>query len=195
MPMVQWKNILRNSSVVTYEATTPHAKARIECRKNDDGTWQIYKTHYTNTLHHTEEFFASNQEELNLLLKSLMQQKVYSFQELAKIKREQHRIPRIHLKRAFKEDGIEKWWFSIDQGPYENFFIIRETEVLEIDIIMHEQHQSYEQAIVSQMKKILSIDSPDLETEEHIYYFTRKKTILKEPSSQFPLFESLLSDE
>ncbi len=192
--MQKWNRTIENSDVVTYEAQGKEISMRIECRRHEDSTWGIFKTYYNDAINYTEEFFATSPEELSMLLSQLMKEKALTLTEISRIKRNQLKNPVVEVKRAYKEDNVEKWLFSIDGSDFDNFFVLREYDVLEIDIIVSEQYAYYENKIVEAINKILSIENLDLDVVENMYFY--RKRAKKAFRSQVPsfLFNKIESD-
>jgi len=171
--MQQWKKIVQHPDVLTFERRTKEFNVRIECRKDED-LWRIFKTYYYKDLNYTEEFSAYSEEELHMLLEQLKKEPLLSVQEMKQRKRKLLEVPRIEVKRSYKEDNVEKWYFSVDDEGYDNFFILREYDVLQLDIIMHERYALGERKILEGINKILSIDNVDIDVKENVYYYRKK---------------------
>ena len=164
---------MQHPDVIIYELKTSGINARIECRK-EEAMWHIFKTYYYKDINYTEEFSAYNEEELDMLLKQLMKEPLLTLEEIKEKKMNLLRYPKVLVKRAYKEDNIEKWLFSIDDDGYFNFFIIRDYDEFEIDIVMNEKYAPYESKIIETINNILSLNNIDADVKENIYYFRKK---------------------
>jgi hypothetical protein len=168
-----WNKVMQHPDVIIYELKTSGINARIECRK-EEAMWHIFKTYYYKDINYTEEFSAYNEEELDMLLKQLMKEPLLTLEEIKEKKMNLLRYPKVLVKRAYKEDNIEKWLFSIDDDGYFNFFIIRDYDEFEIDIVMNEKYAPYESKIIETINNILSLNNIDADVKENIYYFRKK---------------------
>ena len=183
--METWKKIINHPDVLTYERKTKEFNVRVECRKEEE-VWIIFKTYYYKDINYTEEFSAYNQEELNMLLNQLMKEPLLTIPQIKEKKKNLLKNPKISIKRSYKEDNIEKWLFSVDDEPYVNFFIIRDYDVFEMDLVINEKYSQYEKKILESINNILSVNSLDVDVKQNIYYFRKKSNNeIKQNYSQF----------
>ncbi len=170
-----WKLIVDNTDLISYELTSKDLRIRIEARKDDEDVWNIFKTYHTDaSFTYTEEYRCLTKDEAMNIILSLQKEKILSKKELHELKLLQAKRVLINIKRQFKDYNVEKWVFAINDQNYENIAYIRDAEVSEVSIIMHEKHKSIETSILQELRQILGSDSVDLDIRQELYYYTTK---------------------
>lgn len=186
--MDAWQKLVDSNDLVSYERKTKDMKIRIEARLAHDGQWQIFVT-YNNgkEVNYTEEYRCKNKEELQKLIAKLQDMKLKTKKEIERLSVSQSKKLGIEVTREFRDYNVEKWRFTIEKSPTYNFLLIRDSEFIDIDIIIHEKYKFYEQYILNELYKILGLNDGDLPIRRNIFYYADRSTALNN-TSQNQLF-------
>ncbi len=177
--MDQWQKLVDTNDLVSYERKAKDMKIRIEARLVHDDQWQIFVT-YNNgkEVNYTEEYRCKNKEELHKLIAKLQDMKVKTKKEIEHLSVSQNKQLGIDLTREFRDYNVEKWRFTIEKSPTYNFLLIRDSEFIDIDIIMHEKYKFHEANIIHELYKILGLSDSGLPIRRNIFYYADRSTTL-----------------
>ncbi|HLP79782.1 MAG TPA: hypothetical protein VK158_04060 [Acidobacteriota bacterium] len=169
-----WVQTFSSDDFVCFEQKTRQISTRIESRKNSDG-WIIYKSYIgANGINYTEEYVAPTLEKMNQLIGALQKEKLPTVDELrARILEKSRRIA-VQIEREYKEYGVEKWKFGVNGGAHINFALVRCSEEIDLDFVVHEKYQQIEQAIVKEIIDMLGFDGMEDVLNVNIYYFNKQ---------------------
>lgn len=171
-----WKQVVNSPDLITYELTTKELRVRLEARHDEENeSWVLFKTYFDDaSLNYTQEYRTKTLDEAQRLLSHLQKEKLPSKKELYDQKVEQAKKVQIHLKRHFKDYNVEKWNFSVNDEVYENAVYVRDADVSDVSIILHERHKPFEANILHELRIILGLDASELDIKQELYYYTTK---------------------
>lgn len=180
-----WLEIEHSNEIICYENNQNELNCRIEARLNQKKSWNIFKTYFDKKeFNFVEEYFADNSEEAIKIIDNLKKEESLSIKEIKSIQEEKNKVPTIKIQRMFKELDSEKWSIKINSEPIHNFFVINFEDQIYIDIIVFEKFKIFEDKIVKEIIETLNLEKFDIPTNTNIFYFTKRKQILKEKESQ-----------
>jgi hypothetical protein len=174
---LDWKIIVDSADLITSERSSSEFIVRIEARKNEDDQWDVFKTYLSDsTLNYTEEYHAKTREEAKYIIGTLQKEKLLSKKEL-----DLHRLQcaknfSVRMKRQFKDYNVEKWHFAIGKDDYENFLYLRESDTIEVSVVMPEKFRHLEKPILSEVHAILGLDVGDFDVKQEVYYYTTRSS-------------------
>jgi hypothetical protein len=167
--MMNWKKIADSSELIVFEKDLESHKLKIEARRIDNG-WEVFKTKVEGSKSDLlSEHILENKHEALELIDKLKDEK--------EEKSERKPSPKVSLKRIYKEEFVEKWFFSINEEPVKNFVIIRYDNIIRADIVMHEAYAINERDIVAQIEEKLGLPEFGEAVVHEIYYFKRYNKI------------------
>ena len=170
-----WKLILDNSELISYELTSKDLRVRIEARQTDENMWTIFKTYHDDaSFTYTQEYRAPSRDEAQKIIASLQNEKVLSKAELHDLKLVQAKKIALKVKRQFKDYNVEKWNFAVNDEAYENVVYVRDADVSDVSIIMHEKNKQFEANILYELKSVLGFETSDLDIKQELYYYSTK---------------------
>ena len=170
-----WKLILDNPELISYELTSKELRVRIEARQTDENMWTIFKTYHDDaSFTYTQEYRASSRDEAQKIIASLQGEKVLSKAELHDLKLVQAKKVALKVKRQFKDYNVEKWNFAVNDEAYENVVYVRDADVSDVSIIMHEKNKQFEANILYELKNVLGFETSDLDIKQELYYYSTK---------------------
>ncbi len=171
-----WKQVVNSPDLISYELTTKELRVRLEARNDEENeSWVVFKTYFDDaTLNYTQEYRTKTLDEAQRLLSHLQKEKLPSKAELYEQKVEQAKKVEIHLKRHFKDYNVEKWNFAVNDNSYENAVYVRDADVSDVSIILHERHKPLEANILHELRVILGMDGSELDIKQELYYYTTK---------------------
>ena len=171
----QWKLILDNPELISYELTSKELRVRIEARQTDENIWTIFKTYHDNaSFTYTQEYRTQSRDEAQKIITSLQNEKILSKTELHDLKLVQAKKVAVKVKRQFKDYNVEKWNFSVNDDAYENVVYVRDADVSDVSIIMHEKNKQFEANILYELKTVLGFETSDLDIKQELYYYSTK---------------------
>ena len=171
---MDWEQTLSTDELMCFEQRTQSVSTRIESRKTEDG-WAIYKTYFNKDgINHTEEYIAPTQEKMKQIVKALKKEKRPTTAQLQKILLEKSKDIQLNIERAFKEYNVEKWKFGINSDASTNFALVRCTDDVEIDIVMHESYKGQEETITSKLLQVLGFENMDEVLSVTVFYFSKQ---------------------
>lgn len=186
----QWKLLVDNPELISYELSQKETRVRIEARRNEENTWTIFRTYVddsSSALTYTEEFHTQTRDEAEKIISSLQKNKLLTKKEISQQKELQAKRLPVKVKRHFKDYNVEKWFFAVAENKYENVVYIRDAEIIEVNIIMHEKYRPLETNILHELKTILGMDATEIDTKQELYYYTTKAEKYNK-SKRFGLF-------
>jgi hypothetical protein len=175
-----WKKLLDNKELIAYEKSTRKARIRIEARFKNQ-RWRIYKTYNfkkgEERVSHVKEYIATTTEEARQLLTELRKEDELQLKDIRKQKLD------LGLRRCYKEDYVEKWKFTIDNFSQDNFVFLRFEEQVKLDIVLHENYNHLERAILEKLIYALGLKDMSNKIRYDFFYFKRhsaKRRVYKE---------------
>ncbi|MFH2021207.1 MAG: hypothetical protein ABIJ34_07340 [archaeon] len=188
---MSWTKIADSSELIVFENDLSSHKFKIEARRIDNG-WEVFKTKIEGTKSNLiSEHLLENKHDALLLIDKLKEDKSEE--------PEKKTAPILSLKRVYKEEFTEKWFFTLDKDNFKNFVFIKYDNYIRADVVMHESYALKEKAIISQIEEKLGLKEFGEATLYEIYYFKRyNKTAEKKlnfPEMNFMDMEFDFSDE
>lgn len=181
-----WKKTIDTQEVISYEFQTDRLKSIIEARYNkEDNCWDIYCTSFsTDNRNYTQEFTATTRDEAQKLILSLQDKEALADGKITELCLKESKKLRLDMQRSFKDYNVEKWVFFVDKDPFENSVFVRDSDIVLVDIILHETYKSREARIIKEMYRILGLHGLDLDIQQHLFYYNkRKEEVAKSMSS------------
>jgi hypothetical protein len=169
-----WEKISSSEDLICYEKKKKELSVRLEARALED-KWVIYRGFFKDKLNYTEEYSVKTREEAEKMMDELKREKDITSKELIQLLKQKNKRINLKLKRAYREDAVEKWFFIINDEDIENFFIIRESEGIDIDIILNIKYKHKENEIVNEIIYAMALDNLLYDTNYKIYYFNDSK--------------------
>src|SRR6056297_141705 len=112
--MEYWTKIINSKDIICYEKNKADVSVRLEARAEDED-WTVYRGFYAGEeLNYTEEYRTQTREEAERLLLQLKKERDITINELSSLVKEKNKKVSVHLKRGFKEETVEKWFFRIN---------------------------------------------------------------------------------
>ncbi len=171
-----WKKLVDSKEVVSYELENESLKIRIEARLNQDATWNIFLIYHDGTnSSYTEEYRCRNQREALDLMRVLKTKRLKSKKELDQLRQTQSKALHIELKREYRDYNVEKWIFSIENGIFNNFVYIRESDFVDLDIVINAQYRQYEEKILAYLINNLGLDDFGTIIRHNLFYYQDNK--------------------
>ena len=166
---MSWKKLVETKDLIVFERSLGKHKVKIEARKAEDFGWEVFKTVVdNNSASLVSEYSLNTKEEVRKLIEKLKKEK-----DRPKRKMMARRSVRVSLKRAFKEEFVEKWYFSVGNDKGRNFTVVKFDEALHADIVMHERFRHYERQIIAQIEEKLGLKELGDSIKYEIYYFRK----------------------
>lgn len=173
MRFIMWKKIVESEELVIYEKKYRNFDVKIEARQISDDEWEVFKKYTGNEdLSYVEQFVVSTKDELNFLIKRLMK-KSFSAKQIEQIKIRSSKLPRLHLKRDFKEYCMEKWVFTVDSDKSVNMVFIKFDETTGLDIIMHEKYRDIKEKILAEINRTFNLENTNDDIETNIFFYSQ----------------------
>lgn len=170
-----WKLVLDNPELISYELASKDLRVRIEARQTEDNLWTIFKTYHDDAAFtYTQEYRTHSREEAQKIIDSLQNEKLMSKKELLELKLVQAKKVAIKVKRQFKDYNVEKWSFAVNDDAYENVVYVRDADVSDVSIIMHEKNKPFEANVLYELKHVLGFETSDLDIKQELYYYSTK---------------------
>ncbi|MFH1590621.1 MAG: hypothetical protein ABIC95_01700 [archaeon] len=166
-----WKKLQDSADLIVFENRRKGVTGRIEARKDNGRSWQVYRIFiYGKDRNYVEQYKAHDKTHLKELLTYLSKKGEPTTLE---IKSGMPDIPmvQVEFRRAYKEEYVEKWEFSIDKEGFQNFLTARFDQKLAIDIVMRDKYKSYEASFLHKLDEFLGTASLDVKKEFRIHYF------------------------
>lgn len=174
--MKMWQQIENTEEAICYERKSRELSVRIEARQSEDD-WTVYRGFYSdNNLNYTEQFSVSSREDAERMMFSLRKERIPSVSELSELVKTRNRKVHLSMKRAYKDDMVEKWFFTVNDDPVSNFFVVKEYEKVEMDIVLHESYKDRSSDIVKQILRFLSYENVFVDIEHSIYFFSKMES-------------------
>lgn len=169
-----WKQIVNTEDAICYEISDNNLLIRLEARYEDAG-WVIYKGISANELpNYTEEYTAVSRDEAEKMINLLKKDNLPTEKELVGMIKRSRLKSNVTIKRAYKEEAIEKWYFTVNKDSTVNFVIARDFDGYELDIVLHEKFKKQEEDIVKVIVDTLSLDA-DGGIIKNVYYFSESR--------------------
>ena len=175
-----WQQIPSSEEVICYEKKNKVLSVRLEARYLDE-SWEVYRGFQTyDGQSYTEEYNVSSREEAERMILQLKNEKDLTSEEIHELIKKKNIKLRINIRRSYKEDTVEKWFFIVNNDVIENFFIIKDYDGIELDVILHESYKNKKKQILKEIYKSLSIEE-SVEVNDFVYYFSSKIKNNSEP--------------
>ena len=189
-----WRKISSSDDLICYEKQKKELSVRLEARFSEN-KWIIYRGFFKDKLNYTEEYSVQTREEAEKMLDELKKEKDITSQELVQLLKKKNKRISIKLRRAFREDAVEKWFFTVDDDTIENFFTIREGEGIDVDIILHQKYKLKEKEIIDEIISSMSLDNFAYDTLYKIYYYNDFSEGFAESNKKINKFEIRFDSE
>ena len=171
-----WVQTVSEKDFLCFENNKKHVSMRIESRKNDN-EWVIYKTFYSqNEVNHTEEYVAPTFDKMNQIINTLQKEKQPTITQIRELVLQKSKKTEVKVEREFKEYNVEKWKFSVNKDAAINFALVRTSEEVDVDFIMHESYKKQETTIIKEIVSILGFDGMEEVMNINCYYFNKYNT-------------------
>lgn len=170
----KWKKLIQDTDTISYIKDGTDIRVIIEARQYDDG-WEIVKKYIGGGVNFVETYSAQTSSELRRLLKQLRAERDLSKNEIRDITNFRKKSLKVLVKRGWKENGVEKWFFSINDD-FNNFITVRYGKEIDVDIVMEEQLKYIEEKLTQRLFDVLGLQEVDLAINQHIYYYSKKAT-------------------
>jgi hypothetical protein len=169
--LMGWKKIAESNDLIVFEKNLKDYKIKIEARKTEDYTWEVFKTQIKGeNANLISEYFLDNKSQVEKVIERLKKERDLS----PKWKILKKALPvKVSLKRIYKEDFVEKWNFFIDNKKIKNFLFVKFDNKINVDIVMHEKYKYYEKSILSQIEEKLGLKELGESVSYEIYYFKK----------------------
>ena len=167
-----WKKITESQDLISYKKDKSDKQIVIEARMMD-GRWEIYKTYQYGMNRLVQEYTADDKSDALHLIETLKKEKDLSNDEIEHIRKFESQNIKINLERAYKEYDVEKWLFSINDEPKDNFIIVRFAEEIEADVVMHERYRRLERKILEKLQQSLKLEDELL--RQSVFFYKEKK--------------------
>jgi len=166
-----WKKLLESEDLIAYEKSSKATKVRIEARLKDR-RWRVYKTHnfldHGEWTSHVKEYIAASIAEAKDLLSELKNEKDVSMHDVGFLT-----LPKLEMKRCFKEDFVEKWKFCIDDFNFDNFVVVRYEDEVRMDIVLHDRYNAFERQILERIISSLGLKEMSNKIRYDFFYFKK----------------------
>lgn len=167
-----WKEISNNSEVICYEKQKETLSVRLEARDLEN-EWIIYRSFRNDhDLNYTEEYSVKSKDEAEKMISQLKKEKDPSQKEIVELMKSRNKKVRLNIRRDYKEDSIEKWYFTINDDKDVNFFSLRVYDKIELDLILHEKYKIKTDEILNEIGKIMSFENIDADKHQNIYFYS-----------------------
>jgi len=185
---VQWKKIAENDDLLSYERAQNGVLARIEARKTFNDVWTIFKTYCSETaLAYTEEYHAETRVQALQLIASIQRERLLSQKEVQQKRLAQAKRMGLKVKRIFKDYNVEKWHFAVANEQYQNVVYVRDGDVNDVSIILHEKYKPVEGSILQELRTVLGFETSDIDVRQEVYYYSTKNESYQK-SAKFGMF-------
>ncbi|MBN1502896.1 hypothetical protein JW930_05095 [Candidatus Woesearchaeota archaeon] len=167
---MRWKTVVNSDDLIIIEKQLKGEKRKIEARL-ENNLWSVYETSIKkDNADLVREFSVNSKTDvLNLIeqLKKAPDSKGYVSRP----------IINVELRRIFKEEGVEKWFFNV--AHLDNYVFVKYDEPVDVDIILHHKLQKYENQIVIQLEEKLGLREFAEEIYYNTYYYNSSKQTKK----------------
>lgn len=168
-----WNKILVSEDAIGYEKKSKDVSIRLEARFSGD-EWVVYRGFYTHSgLSYTEEYLVRTRDEAENMIYNLKKEKDPTRDQVAMLMKERSKKLNINVKRSFRDESVEKWFFTVNEDNIKNFFLIHDGDKIEIDVILNEKYFSRKDDIIKEISSVLSLEELDVEIGFDIYFFNK----------------------
>lgn len=168
-----WKKVLETKDVIAHEKNMSGLDVRIEARKQE-GEWKVYVKYFNSKINFTDEYECENLEKTKELIFCLQNSDLKTIEEIMKLKLEQKKNIKVDLKRTNRDYNSESWIFSVNDNEFENKVLVRETDFIEVEVILGEKYKVYEERILDKLVEMLGLSNQDVRTKITVYYCKKK---------------------
>ncbi|MBT4540461.1 hypothetical protein HOC35_03020 [Candidatus Woesearchaeota archaeon] len=168
-----WKKVLETKDIMAYEKKLNELDVRIEARQIND-EWKVYVKYFNSKINFTDEYDCENLEKTKELIFCLKNTELKSVKEIIQLKLQQNKEVKINLKRTNRDYNSESWIFGINDESPDNKVIVRETDFIEVEVILGEMYKVYEERILEKLVEMLGLSNQDVKTKITVYYCKKK---------------------
>jgi hypothetical protein len=187
---MNWKKLVDTKDLIVFERKQKDHKIKIEARKSEESGWEVFKTKITeNSSNLMSEYSIENKSEAKKLIDRLKDEKEN------KNKIIQNKLFKsVSIKRAFKEEFVEKWYFTIGTDKTRNFILLKFDSNIKADVVMNEKFRMLERKILSNIEDLLGLKELGDTISYELYYFSRNKSAYENMEAK-PDYSDLLNIE
>jgi len=175
---LRWIKLFETQDTIAYEKRKKDLKIRIEARLSER-SWEVFKIYNSdknrNRINLIQEYTTKSLPETKHLIEKLKHEKDLDINKIKEIKKKEHDPLNIEFKREYKEEYVEKWFFSIQQEHQENMLFVRFENTITMDVLLHEKYQFIEQQIIEQIVEQLGLKSINPQMAISVYYYSKHK--------------------
>ncbi len=172
-----WKKVVEGKDLIVFEKDLVDSKIKIEARKSQDHGWEVFKTHIQgNSSNLISEYSLENKTQVKKLIDRLKHGQSPTPNQIKKLSKSPLRIS---LKRAYKEEFVEKWYFFVNSERIKNVIFVKYENVINVDLILHEKYKYYKRTIISLIEDKLGLKDLGETIKYEIYYFRNQTTTEK----------------
>jgi hypothetical protein len=172
---MSWKKVAESNELIILEKSLKNYKLKIEARKNHN-VWEIFKTKVNGESSNLiSEYTLDNKKEVKELINKLKNEEFSGLKIKGSSK---NKGLGISLKRVFKEEFVEKWFFNIGNNKIKNFILIRFDKEISVDIVLNDKYRPYEKKLLPEIEDMLGLRELGESINYDIYYF-KKQNLLK----------------
>ena len=108
------------------------------------------------------------------MINCLMQSQLKTFNEIVALKISQTQELKVDIKRTSNEYNSEAWVFRVNNEPVNNRVFIRDSDIMDVDIILYEQYKINEERVIQKLIDVLGLSNNDSRTKITVYYCKSK---------------------
>lgn len=168
-----WAQVLDTEEVIAYEKQGNELDIRIEARQEKDQTWKVYMKYISSSsqkINYTEEYDCEDIDKAREMISCLTNSKLKTLKEIAQIKVDQKRELKIDIKRTTRDYSSETWTFRINQEEFTNRILIKESDFIDVDVILSEIYRIHEDKILQRLISMLGLSNQQVRTKITVYY-------------------------
>lgn len=178
-----WKKIAESKELIILEKEQKDYKFKIEARKTEDLSWEVFKTKVKGEASHLlSEYTLGDMSEVKNLIEKLKKEDSPNA-GIAK------KNVSLSLKREYKEEFVEKWFFNIGKDKFKNFIVVKFDETISADIVLHEKYKPIEKSVLSQLEEKLGLNEIAEDSNFSLYYFRKQNSVKKKNPSEYNLVD------
>jgi hypothetical protein len=165
---MDWRKIVESKDLIILEQEQNEIKFKIEARKTEN-FWEVFKTQIKGTSSELlSEYTVDTRNDVRNLITRLKTENRPSVKRIPSKKG-----VRISLKRVFKEEFVEKWYFQIDKDSTRNFLLVKFDSEVAVDVVMNEKYRYFESQVLLQIEEKLGLKEIGDQIRYEIYYYNR----------------------
>jgi hypothetical protein len=174
-----WKKVAESKDLIIFENSLKNHKLKIEARKKHTG-WEVFQTKIKGENSSLlSEFSLDNKDQVKDLIEKLKKKVI------PPSKARDNKSINLYMKRAYKEDYVEKWLFFIGESKSNNVVIVKYGPTIYVELILDEKFTSFERVIISQIEDRLGLKDEGQVINYNLYYFRKHSSISKESEPEY----------